>query len=226
MKRINLTMLLVMLLTVTAQAQNSRQYIKDQIKEWGSCRNVAITKYGGDLALNQNNAYAFKSIPNDLADIIRELHRNKEYIDDIQLTENGKWLVLYGDNGLRWNNIPYRLEQKLRDYNKNNEVITSVALNDVGDWIVVTEDHVAASDDETTQLIKEGIEKWGTLWTAHLTDDGLVLVFENGYKYRGNVPQRLKDKLSETEIDVYRLKFLDDGTYFIADKDGTYSYWM
>lgn len=42
----------------------------------------------------------------------------------------------------------------------------------------------------------------------------------------GDVPDVLKQKLRETSIDVYRIKFLSDGAYFIADKEGHYSYYM
>ena len=59
-----------------------------------------------------------------------------------------------------------------------------------------------------------------------MTDDGMVLCFEEGYKYLGEVPDTLRNKLKETSIDVYRVKFLSDGTYFIADKKGTYAYYM
>ena len=43
--------------TVSLFAQNSRgrNYIKQNISEWGGCRNVAITDTGGDLALNGKN---------------------------------------------------------------------------------------------------------------------------------------------------------------------------
>ena len=207
-------------------AQNSRSYIRNQIKEWGSCRNVAVTLTGGDLALNWNNAYAYSGIPSGLASVIKELHSESEFIDDVQLTENGRWLVLYGNNGFRWNNIPYDLEQTIRRYNNNREVVTSVTFNDKGGWIVISSEHISASTSEVYDWIEDGIEEYGQLWAAHMTNDGLVLCYEGGYKFMGNVPENLKQKLRKTNIDVFRIKFLSDGTYFIADKDGNYSYYM
>ncbi len=207
-------------------AQNSRQYIKDAINGWGSCRNVAITLTGGDLALNETNAYSYSSIPDGLATEIKDLHAEGEYIDDVQLTEDASWLVLYGNNGLVWHNIPYALEKKLRQYNEANEVITSVTFNDEGEWIVITKENIASSSTAIDDLVRDGLEKYGVLWSAHLTDDGLVLCFERGYKFRGNVPDNVREKLKETDIDVYRIKFLSDGAYFIADKNGKYSYYM
>lgn len=60
MKR-NISLIIVALIvSLTASAQSSRKYIKDKIDEWGSCRNVAITLTGGDIALNQTNAYAYR----------------------------------------------------------------------------------------------------------------------------------------------------------------------
>ena len=195
-------------------------------EEWGSCRNVAVTLTGGDIALNWNNAYAYYGIPSDLAESLDELHEDGKYIDDVQLTEDGNWLILYGDNGFVWNGIPYSLEHKIREYNDEGEVVTSVTFNDCGDWIVISQEHISASTSEIYEWIEDGIKRYGQLWSAHLTDDGMVLCYERGYKYLGNVPDNLKEALFESELDVYRIKFLSDGTYFFSDMDGYYEYYM
>lgn len=218
--------LVFLCVSVTSFAQNSRSYIREQIEKWGSCRNVAITLTGGDLALNRNNAYAVSGVSDDLVEALDELNEEGEYIDDVQLTEDGRWLVLYGDNGFRWNDIPSDLERTLREYNSDQEVITSVTFNDNGGWIVISREHISASTSDVYDWIKEGIDQYGQLWAAHLTNDGLVLCYERGYKFMGDVPDVLKQKLRETSIDVYRIKFLSDGAYFIADKEGHYSYYM
>lgn len=132
MRRTAFIMALMTVFTVSLFAQSrGRNYIKQNISEWGGCRNVAITDTGGDLALNGKN-----------------------------------------------------------------------------DWI------------------KEGIETHGQLWAAHLTNDACVLCFENGYKFLGNVPQKLKDALKATKYDVYRIKFTKEGSYFFADQEGHYTFWM
>lgn len=205
-------------------AQTSRQYIRNEIETKGA-RNVAITKTGGDLMLYGRNGYAYKGIPQSLSNAMRELHDDSKYIDDIQLTESGDWLILWGDNGFKWNNIPYSLEEKIRYYNKQGEVVTCAAFNDYGDWIVVTTEHFSASDDSDRILLKEGIDTWGALETVCLTNDCLVAVFDRGYRFRGNVPESLKTALRETSMDVYRLK-VAGGSWFIADKEGHYRYYM
>lgn len=222
----NFVLILLLFVSISVQAQDSRSYIRSKIEEWGTCRNVAITLTGGDLALNWSNAYACSSVPTGLSNALSELNDEGKYIDDVQLTEDGRWLVLYGDNGFRWNNIPYSLEKTIRDYNNDGEVVTSVTFNDYGGWIVISQDHISASTTEIYDWIEDGIENYGKLWAAHMTNDGLVLCYERGYKFLGNVPENLKAKLKETNIDVYRIKFLSDGSYFIADRDGNYSYYM
>ncbi len=187
---------------------------------------MAITMTGGDIALNKKNAYAYSGIPSGLANAIEELHDDGEFIDDIQLTESGRWLILYGNNGLQWYNVPYSLELKMREFNDNGEIITSITFNDNGSWIIISQEHISASSSGIYDWIEEGLEEYGQLWAAHLTNDGLILCFEYGYKTVGNVPENLKQKLREVSIDVYRIKFLPDGTYFIADKAGRYAYWM
>lgn len=44
---------LIMSLTVTnVSAQRDRYYVKNQIKKWGTCKNVAITKTKGYVTIN------------------------------------------------------------------------------------------------------------------------------------------------------------------------------
>jgi len=210
--------------TSTLSAQ-SREYIRNAISEWGECRNVAITKTNGDLALYGRNGCARSGCPRDLNDAIVELHDDGEYIDDIQLTEDGSWLILYGDNGLVWDDIPYSLERKLREYNEMQEVITSVTFNDAGNWIVITTNYFSSSHSEVNEWLKDGNEEYGQLWAACVTDDAIVAVFEDGYKFLGNVPESLKKALRKTDLDVYRLKIAGTA-WFFADKDGNYRYNM
>lgn len=208
--------------TISAQ---SRQYIREAISEWGECRNVAITKRNGDLALYGHNGCARSGCPRGLNDAISDLNKKEEYIDDVQLTENGRWLVLYGDNGLVWENIPYSLEEKLIEYNEMEEVITSVTFNDAGDWIVITTNYFSTSHNEVTKWLKDGNDEYGQLWAACVTDDAIIAVFEDGYKFIGNVPEDLKEALRETSLNVYRIKIAGTA-WFFADREGSYRYNM
>jgi len=215
-------------ITTPTMAQNcrgSREHIRNAIKQHGECRNVAITKSGGDLMLYGRNGYASKCCPSSLTNKLSELHDEGKYIDDVQLTENGSWLILWGDNGVSWSDIPYSLEKKLREFNDAGEVINTVTFNDDGDWIVITNTKYSASDSDYLDWLREGERAHGELWTAHITDDALVAVYENGYKYLGNVPYSLKEKARNVTFDVYRLKFAGTA-WFMADKSGHYSYDM
>ncbi|MCM1139535.1 MAG: hypothetical protein NC453_13270 [Muribaculum sp.] len=217
--------LALMVSSLSAYAQGSRQYIRDAIKGWGECRNVAITKTNGDIALYGRNGCARSNCPQGLNDAITKLNNNKEYIDDIQLTEAGRWLILYGDNGIQWNDIPYSLERKLREFNNNGEVITSVTFNDDGDWIVITTEHISASDSRIQDWLADGLNNFGGLWAACITDDCLVAVFEGGYKFLGNVPNDLRQALKSSSLDVYRLKIAGTA-WFFADRNGRFRYNM
>lgn len=218
-------LLLGLLFVSNMLCAQGRSYIREAIKEWGECRNVAITKTNGDIALYGHNGCARSGCPRDLSDAITELNNEEEYIDDIQLTENGKWLILYGDNGLRWRGIPYSLEHQIREANNNKEVITSITFNDAGNWIVITTKYFIASNSEVTSWLKDGYDEYGQLWAACVTDDAVVAVFERGYKFIGNVPEDLKTALRKTSLNVYRLKIAGD-SWFFADKEGNYQYSM
>ena len=200
-----------------------RSFIRQQIRENDQCRNVAITKSNGDLMLYGQNGWAADGCPAGLTQAMNELNNQHEYIDDVQLTESGRWLILYGDNGLLWNNIPAVLEQTLREWNANNEVITSVSFNDDGEWIAVSENYICASDPDIQNWVAEGIDKFGVVWTTCITDDAAVVVYENGFKYLGEIPPSLGDSLDATDIDVYRLKIAGDA-WFFSDGVGACEY--
>ena len=212
------------LLSQNVEAQ-SREYIRKAIRSWGECRNVAITKSNGDLALYGRNGWARTGCPQSLNEALDELNEEKTYIDDVQLTEEGRWLILVDDNGFRWNDIPIDLERKLRYYNNEGEVVTSVTFNDAGNWIVITTEHISASNSEVQKWLMEGIDEFGKLWAACVTDDAIVAVFARGYKFVGNVPESLKTALKQTTLNVYRLKVAGT-SWFFADKDGSYQYSM
>lgn len=207
-----------------AQGRN-RNYIKERIREYGECRNVAITKRNGDLMLYGENGWAASGCPKGLTEALRKLHDNGEYINDVQLTENGCWLILYGDNGIEWNDIPYSLEKKLREWNNNLEVITSVSFNDDGDWIAVSENYISASSTEIQDFIAEGMESYGGVWATCVTDDAIVVVYEEGYRTVGNIPSTLMSKLKSTSINVYRLKIAGEA-WFLSDGKSQYDYNM
>jgi hypothetical protein len=154
-----------------------------------------------------------------------KLNKANELIVDIIITEKGSWLVLYGENGFIWNEIPKSLELKMREYNKKKLVIASVTFNDNGEWILIG-DEINTSGTELMETIKDGMNQFGTLWTACLTDDGVAIVYEKGYQFFGNVPDALQERVKTTTFDVFRLKFAPDGAFFISDKDGHYDYTM
>lgn len=215
----------VLLINCHTAFSQSREYIRNAIEAWGECRNVAITKFNGDLALYGRNGCARSGCPNDLNNAIIALNNEGEYIDDIQLTDNGRWLILFGNNGIQWNDIPYSLEQKLREYNQMGEVITSVTFNDAGNWIVITTNYYSSSHTEVLNWLKKGNNKYGQLWAACVTDNAVVAVYEEGYQFIGNIPETLKIALKETTLDVYRLKIAGTA-WFFADKNGRYRYNM
>ena len=206
--------------------REGRKFLRDQISKWGECKNVAMTLTGGDVAIYGTNGWAALGAPKSMTEKFEELNGSNRLIDDVVLTESGSWLILWDNNGINAYGAPPALFSKLEKWNDEGEVITSVTFNDRGDWIAITAKKYSASSDYIMNSIREGENKYGEFWAAHLTNDGLVLCFERGYRFFGDVPQNLRKKLDETSINVFRIKFLNDGSYFIADFDGNYAYNM
>jgi len=207
-----------------AQPQD-RSFIRQKISQVGGCRNVAITRHNGDLMLYGQNGWAASGCPKSLTDALDKHANNGEYIDDVQLTEEGRWLILLNDNEFQWNDIPYSLEKQLRYFNELGEIVTSVTFNDSDDWIVITTEHFIASDQEIMDLLAEGAQEYGQIWATCITEDALVVVFEQGYYTFGNIPPTLSDALQATDIDVYRIKIAGDA-WFFSDGSNDYDYNM
>lgn len=223
----NLLLILAISLTATSvSAQRDRNYVKNQIKKWGVCKNVAITKTNGDVALYGTCGYAASNVPTGLLNKLKELNKANVLIDDVQLTESGKWCVLYGKNDASWTtNIPSSLASKINEFHNSNYVVRSITFNDYGQWVIVSDEYYATSSTDLTNWLKNGSNKWGRLWAVCLTDDAAVAVYENGFCYRGNVPEDLKQALRSTSFDVYRLK-ISGTSWFFADTKGNFRYWM
>ena len=116
--RRGLILVLLTAMTLVSYGQ-SREFIRESIRKYGECCNVAITKTNGDVMLYGRNGYATNGCPSGLNQTLKELNRQEQHIKDVQLTENGRWLVLYGTNGYSWSDIPYGLERKLEQFNNN-----------------------------------------------------------------------------------------------------------
>ena len=220
-KRLINFMLTLLFVVNLMNAQNSRDYIKQQITLWGECKNVAITETNGDLALHGENGWVGSGLPPGLADELNKLNNESELIDDVQLTENGRWIILYGDNGFRWSDIPYSLERKIKVFNSEGDIVFSVTFNDNNDWIIISKERYAASSVELQNWLQEGANEFGMLWAACLTNEALVACYQGGYKFLGNIPYSLKEALTATKMNVYRIKIAGEA-WFFSDFYGNY----
>lgn len=210
---------------VLVNAQD-RQSLRELIAEIGECRNVAITETSANLLLYGTNGWMSQHCPKELNAAMHKLHDEGVFIDDVQLTNEGRWLILYGQNGFRWSDgIPSSLEDKIRAYNDNCKIVTSVTFNDSGHWIVISDDKYSASDGRILEWLAEGTEHKGRLWTACMTENAIVAVYEYGYKFWGDIPETLLKGLEDADFDVYRLKIAGDA-WFISDGESNFNFYM
>jgi hypothetical protein len=209
MKKILLSINLLLIIQTVFAQETDRRSLRAKMKEDGGCKNVALTLTGGRVAFLKSSGWVASDVPSGLIDDLKEVDGTGKTLQEIVLTENGSWLVIYTD-----------LRDKLSQWNDEGEEIISATFNDNGDWIAITKNKYSASEDEVYDMIDKGENEFGAFLSAHLTNDGMVLCFKRGYKYRGNVPERLKQKLRESKLDVIRVKFLSDGSYFFSDAIG------
>ena len=76
MKKIVLAVMLA-IISISVSAQ-SREYIRNEIRKQGECKNVAITERNGDLMLYGRNGWASTGCPSDLTDALNELNDEKK----------------------------------------------------------------------------------------------------------------------------------------------------
>lgn len=216
--RLVISFVLTLFVYLPAMAQTDREEIINCITEQGECHNVAITQTGGNAMLYGKNGWCAKDCPADFLEKLKELQEKGKQIKDFQITEEGRWFILWGDNGVSGHDIPQKLEEKIRLGNLF-EPITSISLNDVGDWVLITENYYSASSQSIMDYLREGEDNYGELWTVCLTDNALAAVYENGYRWFGDVPEDCKEAAREVPFDVYRIK-ISGTSWFMADKEG------
>lgn len=205
-----------------ASAQE-HDFVKNKIKEKGECRNVVITKEQGNIMLWGFNGWTASGCPKPLTDALTQYTNKRVEIRDVQLTEEGNWIIIIDDNGSTWSGLDESLTEKIKEYNDNGENLLTVTMNDKGDWIVISDKHISTSNHQIEDMIKDGLSKFGPLWTACITNEAVIVVFENGYKMGGQIPESLKEKLREGDIDVHHIKISGDA-WFISDKKGNYAF--
>jgi hypothetical protein len=223
MKKITLLIASVAMV-LSVQAQSSRECIKQTIVEQDQCTSVAITENNGNAMIYGRCEWAAQGCPNDLHETLFELHAANVELQDIHLTELGRWLVLYNDNQICSDLLYENLKQKIASCQMDNEKITTVTFNDSGSWIVITTEQISASSDELMDWLVDGCTKYGPVWTACVTDEAMIAVYESGFKFAGNVPEDLKDALRACESDVYTVKLSNSSWLFrCTDGHGAYN---
>jgi WD40 repeat protein len=214
-------MIALLLCSVSVVFGQKRSSIVESINEWKNCKNVLITTTKGNIAVSDKNAYAISGkFPPEMYDIITEASKNQRPVTDMVLTESGKFIVVIGRNGYAAKGIPEKLDARLKEINANDGEIISVSFNDNGDWLLVASGAVYGAISGISNL-QSIADKNGRILTGHLTDKGVAIVCENGVYLYGDVPNVLPETIKKTTFRIYRVKFADDGAYFISDKEGS-----
>ena len=214
----------VLMCSVSVVFGQKRTLLVETINEWKNCKNVLITATRGNVAVSDKNGYAISGeFPPEMYDVIVETSKNQRPVTDMVLTESGKFLVLIGRNGYTAKGIPEKLDARLKAINAADGEVISVSFNDNGDWIVVADDAVYGIVSGISDLQSIANEN-GRILTAHVTNDGVAIVCQNGVYLYGDFPKALPETIRKTTFPIYRVKFADDGSYFIADKKGSCSF--
>ena len=214
---------------VAKKEYKGREYIRERITGWGSCRLVAITKNGGNVAVaGENSCAVCGAYPNKLWDALKEISDEGHRITDVCLTEKGKWVVIFGRNGIRKNGIPDAMYDALVEFHDNGEEIYCASLNDVGDWVVISDKHYKTSSVKLVDWLSNVQRKYGygKLFYVSLTDDAKIAVFDGGYSYVGNYPKDMREAIKRSDFNPKVVKMAGDSWFFADETGKAYRYWM
>ena len=206
---------------------NGREYIRECIAGWNSCRLVAITKNGGNVAVaGKNSCAACGAYPKKLWDALYELSNDGHRITDVCLTDKGKWVVLFGKNGYRSNGLPEDMLNKLSRFHTDKETLLSATVNDKGEWVVISDKHFSAYPTEINNRLKDMMYKYGNICSVSITDDAGVAIFDRGYYWWGNYPEDLRKSIKESDFNPSVIRMAGDSWFYANESGKDFNYWM
>lgn len=197
-------------------------------------RVVAMHK-GTYIVVYGRNGFSGYNIDKAFRDKLDEFNEEDRKINDVQMVRNYSQFIL-ADDGKTWafkNRIVAPILQAAGGVKNRNAAIKLLtyhfdysADNDIyrnARWILVS-DKIEAEPYYILNDINKGISQYGNLNAAHITEDGYLLVFNNGQISSGNVPELLLKSLKEVTWKPTKVKFTPEGDWFIADDNGHYWY--
>lgn len=200
-------------------------YLTNAINGWGECRLGAITESGAGIAVYKKNGYANTgNINHYLISKLKELNREGKTINSITMTTSGYFCIIFGRNG--WYGIvPDGMNTKLNQFNADREAILSVSIAENGSYVIVTDKHYYASNSTDKSNLAKAIERFGTLYSASITNLGLIAICQNGVYY-SKIPKNLEERLKSINFKPGHISFTDSGTFMITNESGRCSYHM
>lgn len=91
---------------------------------------------------------------------------------------------------------------------------------------MISDEYIRASNAELRQWIVDGIENMGKVSTPCISENAVMVVCEDGFRYDGNVPADLLEAIRNTDIHIFRIK-ISGQSWFFADISGKrYKYKM
>lgn len=202
--------------------------IRLKLKEWGGCRLASITDRGKAVIVSgTNKVFYTDKIPEGMKKVLSKLSEvNNVYIAEVCVTEY-YWFVIYKDTS--WHGkgyVPERFKKDLNYLFGKNSFIKSITMNDAGEYIVISNTDTIITRYKDQELVRSA--KNGRLLSSQITNDGVLLCFENGI-IGTSIPEEVNMKLTEIfkdkNVNYNVIKFTDAGLYLFAN-DNSFSCYM
>ncbi|MBL0129624.1 MAG: serine protease [Flavobacteriales bacterium] len=205
--------------------RDHRDFVRKAVDSWQNCYTMALTRTKGIFAMSEN-AMAYKGISVAVDSVLLKLAGDKRHVDDVILSESGAAVILYDGIGCTTQRVDKELLDQLSEILSHKTPIWSVAFNDNGAWAIVTEEGIYSSSSEIQGFIVTQEPDYGKLLSVTMTNNAVIACYEGGFTYVGEVPKRLLDAITESDMYVRTIKLSEDGSYFFGDNFGHYRYFF
>lgn len=216
--------------TISAEAGAiGSETLQDYINKEKRAKTGAISSKGKGVIVYGTNGLFRDQIPEEFRDTLLAINKRGKVIQDVAMSNDMKYYCVVYDKNKFFTNGPQSFKNKLSEFRDNNEELQCVSINDKGESVVMTDKHYWCSSQEKFDFIKDAGKKYGYIYSACLSNNGIVVCAEKGIYFK-NVPpkvyERMVNVLKNKKFKIKVVKFTDAGTCLITDGEKQYAYWL
>lgn len=226
MKKRFLHLIIILVLSCTSiQAQNiSVNCIRDAINGWQSLRGVALGEACGNLAWYGHNGYSYQDLRQNIIDVLLNIYKQQQRIDYISIANNGNYVFVHNNGGC-WSALGSQDFYNALNDLLNSGGLRSATVNSSNQYFIVGKNgSIRTNVDNWRNFYNTEKQRLGNIKTAWCNDYAIVICFERGYSYYGQMPISVRNDLNGLDWAPDVIQFEKNGNVVAAQENGRYFY--